>query len=277
MSYRSILVHTEDTVPGRMLVRAAVDLARRFDATLTGVFLRPEAIPAMFAGDMFSAVTLADSFLAERAGLIEEAARRASAMFEEAVKSAGVRSHWHEINGDDEAALTLTARRHDLVVLRREVRPEGGLAWLLASQVAMGSGGPVVIVPETGYPIPFGLNLLVAWKESRESARALRDALPFVEQAKSVNLVSVSADAPDTLDEFARRQFELHGAKPVKVIVDHNDDRAIADAIRLRSDMVSADMIVMGLYGHSRLQEFFLGGVSRHMLGDLTLPVLLSH
>src|SRR5690606_23241893 len=77
MSYRTILVQTEDSVPGRMQVKAALDLAKRFGATLTGVYLKAEQIPAMFVGDAFSAVTLAESFLKERGELISAASQKA--------------------------------------------------------------------------------------------------------------------------------------------------------------------------------------------------------
>ncbi len=277
MSYRTILVQTEDSVPGRMQVKAALDLAKRFDATLTGVYLKAEQIPAMFVGDAFTAVTLAEAFLAEREALISEASKKARAMFEAAAAEAGVKSSWTQINGDNEGALLIAARRHDLSVLRREVQPAGGGAPILASEIAMACGGPVLVLPEAGYPIPFGSSVLVAWKEGRESARATRDALPFIGAAKKVTFFTVSHDAPEELDSMHLAQLSAHGCKAASAAVDRNDDHSTGTAIRLRADIVGADMIVLGLYGHSRLQQLLLGGVSRDMLSSFDMPMLVSH
>jgi nucleotide-binding universal stress UspA family protein len=277
MSYRTILVQTEDSTPGRMQLKAAISLAQRFNASLSGVYLKAEQIPAMFIGDAFSAVTLAESFFKEREELIANASARARAMFEAAATQAGVRHGWSEVNGDSEAALILAARRHDLSVLRREVQPVGGAAPILASEVAMASGGPVIILPEAGYKIPFGENILVGWKEGREAARALRDAAPFLGTAQCVTLFSVSHEAPEVLDDFSRAFFEAHGARSTNIAIDRDEDQSAGDAIRRRSGIVGADMLVLGLYGHSRMQELFLGGVSRNMLSDLNLPMLVSH
>ncbi len=277
MSYRSILVQTEDSVPGRMQVKAAIDLAQRFDASLTGVYLKAEQIPAVFVGDAFTAVTLAESFINEREQLIVNGSNAAREMFEAAAAEAGIRYTWQEINGDSEGDLIRAARRHDLSVLRREVQPVGGASGILASEVAMSCGGPVLILPEAGYPIPFGSNILVGWKEGREAARAVRDAMPFVGAAKTVTFFTVSHDAPDQLDPQLETYLAAHGCTSASAEVDRDDDRTTGGAIRIRVDMVGANMLVLGLYGHSRLQELLLGGVSRELLVEATIPMLVSH
>ncbi len=277
MSYRTILVQTEDTAPGRMQVKAAIDLAKRFGATLTGVFLKAEQIPAMFVGDAFTAVTLAEAFIKERKELISSGANAARSMFEAAAAEGGVPFTWQEINGDSELDLLRAARRHDLSVLRVAVQPVGGASEILASEVAMASAGPVVIVPEGGYPIPFGSNIFIGWKEGRESTRAMRDAMPFIGAAEKVTFFTVSHDAPEELDPQLAAYLAAHGCRSASAAVDRNDDHTTATAIRLRSDMVGANMLVLGLYGHSRLQQLLLGGVSREMLSSFDMPMLVSH
>src|SRR5690606_17741645 len=130
----------------------------------------------------------------------------------------------------------------------------------------MSCGGPVLILPEGGYPVPFGTNILVAWKEGREATRALRDAMPFIGAAENVTFLSVSHDAPDELDPHLRSYLAAHGCRSASAAADRNDDHSTGAAIRLRGDMVGANMLVLGLYGHSRLQELLLGGVSRELL-----------
>jgi nucleotide-binding universal stress UspA family protein len=162
-------------------------------------------------------------------------------------------------------------------VLRREVQPIGGASPILASEVAMACGGPVLVLPEAGYPVPFGKSVLVGWKEGREAARAVRDAMPFLSVAGKVTFFSVSHDAPDELDPFRLAHLAAHGCTSAMAAVDRDDTQSTGDAIRRRSGIVGADLLVLGLYGHSRLQELFLGGVSRNMLTDLNLPMLVSH
>lgn len=277
MTYRTILVQTEDSVPGRMQVKAAIDLAMRFGSKLTGVYLKAEQIPAIFVGDAFTAVTLTESFIKEREKLVEDASAAARAMFEAAATESGVSFHWQEINGDSEEALIGAARRHDLTILRREVQPVGGASALLASQVAMACGGPVLIVPEAGYPIPFGSSVLIGWKEGRESARAMRDSMPFIGAADKVTFLTVAHDAPEELDPDLQAYLTAHGCKAASAVAEHGETHSTGTAIRMRGDMVGANLLVLGLYGHSRLQELLLGGVSRELLVDATVPMLVSH
>jgi nucleotide-binding universal stress UspA family protein len=277
MTYRNILVFVDQSGASRLRVKAAVDIARRFGASLTGAFLRAEQIPAFIAGDAFSATTAVDVFMEERNKVIKESIAVARPVFETAARDAGIPFEWIDINGDDDRALTACARRHDLTILPPTMYTAGGLQPLNAGSVAMGAGGPVLIVPELGYLPTFGSKIMVAWKESRESARVLHDAMPFIAKASEVTFLTVGRDAEPAFDEMQRRNLMAHDCRNAQIVVDNNDDRDTGDAIRLNAGMVGADMLVLGLYGHSRLQELLLGGVSRNLLGDVTLPILVSH
>ena len=101
--------------------------------------------------------------------------------------------------------------------------------------------------------------------------------MPFIGAASKVTFFTVSHDAPAELDHGLASYLASHGCTSASAAVDRNDDHTTGTAIRLRSDMVGANMLVLGLYGHSRLQELFLGGVSRELLVDSTLPMLVSH
>jgi nucleotide-binding universal stress UspA family protein len=119
--------------------------------------------------------------------------------------------------------------------------------------------------------------VLVAWKESREAARALRDAWPFLAAAEEVHFLTVSRDGPDDFDDVMLTNLKEHGIKTSRMHVDRNEDIDIGNAIQRHSGMVGAEMIVLGLYGHSRMRELLLGGVSRDLLSSLPLPLLVSH
>ena len=277
MSYRTILVSVDAYGASRLRVAAAIDLARRFNASLSGVFLQAEQIPPYIVSDTFSAVTAVESFMEGRKTAIAEALAPARALFETAATNAGIPFNWYEINGDDAETHTACARRHDLTILPPEIPVAGLQETLRAAQVAMGSGGPVLILPELGYTPKFGANILVAWKETREAARAVRDAGPFLAAAKDVTFLTVGADAEPGFDAMQQYNLAAHDCGHARLVVDANEDRDIGDAIRLRTGMVGADMLVLGLYGHSRLQELLLGGVSRGLMKDVPMPVLVSH
>jgi nucleotide-binding universal stress UspA family protein len=140
------------------------------------------------------------------------------------------------------------------------------------------SGRPLVVVP---YIQRRGITLervLACWDGSRTAARAIGDAMPFLERAKAVEVVIVAEE---------RKSEEMTGANMSAHLVRHGvaasvkriakGDIAIQDALLSYAADSGADFMVMGGYGHSRLREFILGGVTRGILASMTLPVLMSH
>ena len=101
--------------------------------------------------------------------------------------------------------------------------------------------------------------------------------MPFLAAADEVHFLTVSSDAPDDFDGLQRRYLTAHGCRSIHMHVDRNTDGPVSNAIQRHAGRVGADLVVLGLYGHSRMRELFLGGVSRDMLGSLHLPLLVSH
>lgn len=277
MSYRNILVHVDESASSKARITAAADIAARFGASLTGMFLRSEYVPAFVVGDAFSAVTTLEAYVEERDQKIAIGSSVARATFRAAVQNTGINADWVEVNGDDDQTVLAAVRRFDLAVFPTVATSSFGTHDLNVATVGMGAGVPVLILPERGYPTPFGKKVLVGWKESRESARAVRDALPFLTSADEVHLLTVSADAGSGFDDLLLRNLAAHGCRKVQMHADRNDDLSVANAIQRHAGMVGADMVVLGLYGHSRMRQLLLGGVSRDMLGSLQLPLLVSH
>lgn len=277
MSYRNILVLADETAASQVRVSAAAQLAARFDATLTGVFLRSDHVPGFVVGDAFSAAATVEAYVRERDRNAALASAGARTVFEAALAGHGIAPHWIEINGDDDLAVLAAVRRYDLTVFPHVATSTFGTFAISASHVGMGAGGPVLVLPERGFTVPFGRRVMVAWKESREAARALRDAWPFLAAAEEVHFLTVSPDAPDDFDELMKRHLEVHGCRVARMHVDRNDDMETASIIQRHAGMVGAELIVMGLYGHSRMRQLLLGGVSRDILGALPLPLLVSH
>jgi nucleotide-binding universal stress UspA family protein len=279
MAYRSILVHVDNSRAAETRVAVAAALAARFKCDLTGAFLRSEPhlshliadTIAPAAGEEFERV------LSEMAKVTANAVVAAREVFDEAARAANVPSCWLSLDGDSQTEFISVARRQDLTVLPPEMKTHFGERSITAAQVGMASGGPVLVLKHGGYPLDFGKKILVAWNDSRESARALRDAWPFLSKADQVNFLVASRDASDKLDELLLRHLKEHCCRFGRLVVDRSDTDSVADTIRLHVAQTGADMVVMGLYGHSRLQEMVLGGVSRDLLHDPPMPLLVSH
>ena len=172
----------------------------------------------------------------------------------------------------------MVARRFDISVVGQAQREQGATDELIIEGALFESGRPVIVVP---YIQKSGLTLervLVCWDGGRTAARAVADAMPFLTRAKAVDLVIVAEERKNDEVTGVRMSEHLarHGAKvSVKRIA--KGDLSVQDAILSYAADSSADFMVMGGYGHSRLREFILGGVTRSILNSMTVPVLMSH
>lgn len=254
-------------------------LAADNKAAITGVFLKSEVIPPGLTGDGFAITPgeIIQQFVDDRAKETARLSAANRALFEDAARAAAVGFTWRDINGDAEDVLIACARRHNLCVLPAVMKPALGDARLTAAHVGLASGRPLLIVPEDGNATSFGRRVLVAWKDAREAARALNDAWPFLETAESVTFLMVSRTASPTLDAMLKAELDAHGCRNVSVVVDPRVDADTGDVIRAQIDRCGADLAVLGLFGHSRLAEFMLGGVSRSLLEDPPVAMLMSH
>ena len=171
------------------------------------------------------------------------------------------------------------ARLRDLTIVPV---PEGEYfgQWY-AESIIFGSGRPTLIVPHTRKRAGvFALNtVVVAWDFSRPAARAVADAIPILEKAKRVCVVTITnekvIDTKRSGGELAKH-LARHG---VDVVLDTVDaaGRGIGDALETYVTSHSADLLVMGAYGHSRIREFILGGATKRVLSRPSLPIFLSH
>ncbi len=149
---------------------------------------------------------------------------------------------------------------------------------MVAEAVIFGSGRPVMLMPELT-SISSLSRVAVAWDGSRVAARALADAAVFLEQASSVDVLTVVDEKPLRQKDIAERLAESLRRKGLAAQA-HGlglEDCPIGVALQDHAIELGADMLVMGGYGHSRLRQFVLGGATRDVLGDLRLPALMSH
>lgn len=258
------------------MVDYAVSCARAFDAHLAAVAFAYEAVPAAMLGD-----DALPELFEQMHKEAEDSAKEAIAKFEAATRGSGlsVESRWIPSSFSGTAELFgRIARRFDLSIVRQAEPSEKTPAPLIVEAALFDAGRPVLVVP---YIQRSGMKLdriIVCWDGSRSSARAAGDAMPFLERANAVEVVIVgdrvkSKEMPgaDIAQHIAR-----HGAK-VEVNEIIATDIDAANVILSRASDSPADLLVMGGYGHSRLREFVLGGVTRSILSAMTIPALMSH
>jgi nucleotide-binding universal stress UspA family protein len=267
----SILVHLYDDDGLEARLQAAFDLARALNGRL--ICLHATPYEDYLAADPVVAMALPVEFSGKMKRLRETFQERVEARLE----SEGVRWDWVHVDERMSDALIHRSALADLVVTsfgrraveRRDARP-------LAATVAMGGRAPVVAVPDSLDRLALDRPVVVAWNGSAEAATALRGAMPILRLAPAVHLVQVVEDLSINLVDDAARYLSGHGISAG--IVQREDlDRDAAALIRQAAFDLGAGLIVMGAYGRSRLRELLLGGVTRDMLRESTLPLLLAH
>ncbi len=272
MDLKDLLVHLDTGARTAERVALALSLARRHGARLTGLFAESSTLGGSLVGRR------------DRAQ-VARASGEARGRFEAACAAAGVETRFWEIEAAEAAAVVddvvVCCRRVDLPIVGPERGDAAPVPSGLVERVVAGAGRPVLVVPSAGTYPDAGRRVLVAWTGSREAARALHDALPLLERAERVTVLSLQrpseseAASPlpplDVTEHLAR-----HG---VPATHDHwiVGDIGAVDAVLNRASDEGADLAVIGAYG--LLGRHLVGGdgkTTRAILETMTTPVLLS-
>jgi nucleotide-binding universal stress UspA family protein len=279
MSLKSLLVHLNDKPQCKQQMNAAIRLALEFGARLVGVYLVPtlELTPSV-------AALLPDDVVARRLEETGAAQAEAEKLFRQAAHVAGLTAiEWRAPSGDPVSAAVAHARCADLTVIGQPEADQPDLRFLeeLVQSVVLSSGRPTLIAPYATPAATLGQRVLVAWDGGREASRAVGDAIPILARAKQVTVMAIHREAGDRIadDAATSRLADYLRSHGIDVKVDHSsvEDISIGEWLLSRSADLSIDLIVMGAYAHTRLRELILGGVTRTMLGSMTVPVLMSH
>jgi nucleotide-binding universal stress UspA family protein len=279
MAYKDLLVHVDDTRSCAGRLQAAVDLAVAHEAHLTGVYIIADPSPAAFVSGYVPPDVL--EMLQQRA---RERAEAALARFAEVAtrNQISFETRIDRVLYTAVAdALATNARYADLAIVGQADPDDGEMPSYLPEEVTLASGRPSLVIPYIGPPPTLGQRVTVAWNASREAARAANDALPILKRAQAVDVVTVNPnDAPSGHGEEPGADIALHLARhAIKVEVERIETRELDVANTILSHVADrgSDLLVMGAYGHSRLRELVLGGVTRTILRDMTVPVLMAH
>ena len=252
----------------------AISLAAAFDAHVTGIAFafEPEILPDPSGQGSRRFMRIREEN--------EQGASAAAAAFEKQATDAGVAASARALTATLSQGYDLfgrIARRFDLAVVGQDNPDQGQPEAEIAEGALFESGRPLVMVP---YIHKDGLKLervMVCWDGSRPAARAVADAMPLLARAGRVDVVIVqqakSDEMPgaDVAEHLARHDLNVTVQRIAPGDLDVKDVllNYVADSV--------ADMVVMGGYGHSRMREFILGGVTRGMLASMTVPTLMSH
>jgi nucleotide-binding universal stress UspA family protein len=280
MAYQDLLVHLDDGTGCARRVDAAIRLAASHGAHLTGFYPLVE-IPLLNA----IRDRIPRDLQARMAAEAKAQAEAALKTFREAAERGGIA---YETRTDQALDTTLAsvlgmhARYADLVVLG-QVDPDQPpyVGSDLPAEVVLAAGRPLLVVPHDWAPGPLGERVLVAWDASREAARAVSDALPILERAGSVLVVSVNPQpTPLGHGEVPGADIAVHLARhgiEVEVQSIETGEMDVGEALLSVAADGTRDLLVMGAYAHSRLRELVLGGATRTVLERTTLPVLMAH
>jgi nucleotide-binding universal stress UspA family protein len=274
---KDLVVNLTGGAPQDFAADYAISIAKTFEAHIGGVgFVYEPVIPGSLLGGI--PVDLIEAQRAENSKTAEAAVAR----FEAGARAAGLSAETRILDASIAGAADLfgrIARRFDLAVVGQARPREGASEELLIEGALFEAGRPVVVVPPVRNE---GLKLeraLVCWDGSRPATRAIADGLPFLKRAKTVEIVAVSGErgkGRELAGTNMARHLERHGLKIVLKRVSAADGD-IASTIQTHAAQTGTDFMVMGGYGHSRLREFILGGVTRTILTSTTIPVLMSH
>lgn len=224
---------------------------------------------------------------------IRERRARARERMPSASQGVGRAVDYRVPGGDPLQALMAYTRTSDLaLVIAPGAHDDDGVTARFASHLVVGAGGPVFFVPQAALEAACGTRILVAWSDTRESARALRDALPLLRRAEAIEVLQFGAERVDgaaPLDAVAaylgvhgiRAQCTVRALRELayaeRMLVPNAVDASVAEPLLSHADDFNADLVVMAGYGHPRADEFALGGVTRTLLTSMTVPELISH
>lgn len=292
---RSILVPTMGFSGDPAAMETAALIARHFDGHLECVHVRPDPqqilIQAagydmglgmgtqMVIGDLIDVLQKEDAKRAEQSRKVFEAfCAREKLPVAPTPPGAqkGVTAGWQELTGREIDILIDVARVHDVAVVGHAT-PSGGLARETSGTMLVKSGRPLLLSPSRA-PKELGRRIAIAWKNTPEAARAVGAAMPFIDKAERITVVSVAEREEETITsaEALAKSLRWHGVD-VDISYMAHPAGSIHDTIMRAAEDAKADLLVMGGYGHGRLSEYIFGGFTRHVLAGVRLPVFLVH
>ena len=286
MSYRTILVHLNDSRRARKLLRHAAEIARPFEARLIGLHVSPTFHGRVVDPD-YPHIPALEGLKFSR----DEEADHLRSIFDEVTSSERFCGAFCSITAERSAPAQIVlarARAADLIIAS-QADSEWPLSKMLdcSDRLVVESGRPVLMVPNANDRPALPKTAIVSWNQSREATRAMFEALPLLKGARTVELLILQEPGTDRRGHIGRDETTLPASAITETLAAHGVKLTVTtltapglsagEQICARASEQHADLIVMGAYGHSRFREFVFGGATRHVLANMTVPTLFSH
>lgn len=277
MPLRDLMIVADNSEESVATFDYAAAIARDQEAHLVVLYPVPTLPPAMYMGIEYST-----DWLSAVADNIREDAEQSRERLESRARELGIDIEWRSEEGEPSRVAAQYSRYVDITVMTQsggEHESDGLRA--LSEYFVLESGRPVIQVPYIGAPAAAPRHVVVAWDGSRTATRALHDAMPLLSRTEKVELLTIHhGHRDDDSHEIAAIDISAHLSRhdvnvEARLLV--ADDIDASDLLLSHVSDSGADMVVMGAYGHSRLRELVLGGMTRGILRSMTVPVLMSH
>ncbi len=277
MAIKDLAVAFNASDNSRAAVKLAVQMCRKYEATLTGIYTHlpvkfESQVEIWISDEMKDSLEKAD---ADTVAAIEDA-------FRAAVKESGFDGpvEWLSPTGRPNDLLAKSARYHDLLLIGQYSNPDRSQRRVRAEELVVNSGKPIVVVPLDYQVRPFTGHAVVAWDGSRPVARALSDAMQILETKERLDVVTVgrpgAQPGKDGFGQDVVTYLSRHGINAKLTNLSASREGVGATILGYCSE-TDPDVLVMGAYGHARLREELFGGVTRHILENANVPVLMAH
>jgi nucleotide-binding universal stress UspA family protein len=260
------------------LLNVAAPLARRFDARIDGLHVVP---PVQIYAD--AGLSVSSAVYKTQEELFDVEADTIEAAFASRCKSEGLDNSWQRLTAGTGPAMqkAVAAGRLADLILAAQYDPDNPAAAYFPEDLVMGCGRPVILVPSAGTFGDIGSRILIAWDGGREAARTIFDALVLFKPDARIDILTAENGprgevAAITAPEMLAEALARHGLEAA-VTHSRGGDLPVGEDILSRAADFSADLIVMGGYGHNRLRETVFGGATRTILEHMIVPVLMAH
>ena len=288
MRYRTVLAPIGAPEIGLSILQTSLYLARAFEAHIDVLHVRPDPrglVP--YTGEGMDGSMIEEIMdVTEREGGEREtrsreifdkfAADNGLRVADEPKKGSGVSISWQSIVGREDEVVATRGRVYDIVAVGRPVKDAALPSPITLEAALLDTGRPILVAPPVAGD-SFGKSIAIAWEGSPEAARAIADAIPLLEKAEKVTVLSAKAAQVSPIDaDDLRHRLAWHG-----VACEIQSFEAAASelgaAFLEQSAKAGADLLIKGAYSQSRLRQLILGGRTRHILAHAEIPVLLSH
>jgi len=288
MAYRKILVPLSGAERDDHVLKAAFDVAKAFSSHVAGVYVRPDASEVLpYLGEGISAGVIQEILDAAR-DASNKAATASRAAIDQLAKASGATSldplhagdglsaSFHMREGLAEEVISEEARLADLIIFDAPSEAKDSAFRSMLEAALLNGRRPLLLVPQPVRKI-VGTKVVIGWDGGASASHAVSAAIPMLKKAESIEILNISHGPIDTLRMDRLRDYlKLHGLSAIEHGINPGS-QSIGNALIDGANRAGAGLLVIGGYGHNRLREMVLGGVTRHVFAHVSMPIFMSH